>query len=153
MHQRGELLSLRLSGQEGDLAAVADSEGRSDLLAELQHDVLLAEEVDEPVAVPAYAAADAVLHFRELRAFGLAEIEDVDHAETDQDVLRLRHALVAGVCFFPIASVAEHRSENLDAFLALFHETAQFVPCADARNLRGIGLLQSTHTLPMFWAR
>jgi hypothetical protein len=38
--QRGELLSLRLAGQKGDLAIVADTQSRGDLLVELQRDVL-----------------------------------------------------------------------------------------------------------------
>jgi hypothetical protein len=60
-----------------------------------------------------------------------------------------------GVCV-PLRAVivfalaADHRSQNENAFLATPNEAAKRVPSAKSCNVGGIGLLQSTHTLPMF---
>ena len=97
------------------------------------------EKGNQPVAVLAHFAGDVVLELRQVCAFGLADVEDVNGAEANQHGRGLRVLIRARLllCRVSPAPMADHRRENLDALLALLHKSAQLVPCADARNARG----------------
>src|ERR1017187_2670077 len=135
VNQRGELLGLRLPRKQSNLAAVGDSKGRGDLLVEFQLDVLLCEECNHPVAVLAHFAGDVVLKLRQVRAYGLAEVEDVDGTEANQHGRWLRVLLL--LCRVSLPAMADDRRENLNTFLALLHKSAKLVPCANARYSGG----------------
>lgn len=74
MYQRHELLRRRLARQQSNPAAVAHAKRGRDLLRNLQRDVLLSKESNQPVPVPADFARDGVFQFRQVRAFGLADV-------------------------------------------------------------------------------
>jgi hypothetical protein len=137
--QRGELLGLRLAGQQGNPATVGDAQRRGDIFADLKSDVLLCEKGNQPVAIAAYFTADGVLQLRQVHAFGLRVIEDIHGAEAHQHGLRLAVGCPFGLVL--PAPVAGDRSKNLDALLAPLHETAQFFPCAESGNAGGGGPL------------
>ncbi len=81
MYQRGELLGLRLAGEQGNSPAVADAKRRGNLLVVFELDVLLVEKRNQAFALVAHFAADAVLKLWKVCAFGLRMVEDVDGAE------------------------------------------------------------------------
>ena len=74
MYQRGELLGLRLAGQECNPSAVANAKRRGYFLVVFEFDVLLVEECNQPFALVAHFAADAVLKLWKVCAFGLRVI-------------------------------------------------------------------------------
>ena len=79
-----ELLGLRLSRQQGDLAAVADAERGAIFSLYSSAMFWLCEKCDQPVAVLAHFAGDVVLELGQVRSFGLRHIEYVHGAEADQ---------------------------------------------------------------------
>ena len=109
------------------MAAAVSDFGASCDKEVFEQDVLLCEEVNQPVAVLAHFAGDAVRELRRVRAFGLRHIEHVHGAEADRQRLRLGFRFRLGGCVFPVAAVAGYGSENLDALLAPLHETAHFI--------------------------
>jgi hypothetical protein len=46
--------------------------------------------------------------------------------------------------------VSDHWSENQDSFFPALNEAAKRVPCTKSGDVGSVGLLQSTHTMPMF---
>ena len=95
MHQRHELLGLRLAGQKGDPSAVAHAERGRDVLVVFERDILRVEKGDQPVPVLAHFAGDVVLELGQVRAFGLRHIEDVHGAKANQNGARLLVRLAA----------------------------------------------------------
>ena len=59
VYQADEFLGIRLAGEQGDFSAIADAKGGGDLFVEFERDVLLCEEIDQPVVVLAHFAGDA----------------------------------------------------------------------------------------------
>ena len=95
----------------------------------------MCEKGNQPITVAAHFAADGVLQLRQVYAFGLRVIEDINGAEAHQHGLRLAVGFHFGLVF--PAPVAGDRSENLDALLAPLHKPAQFFPRAESRYARG----------------
>jgi len=99
----------------------------------------LRKEIRESVAVRSHFAGDRVLELRQFHAFGLRNIENVHHPETNQHPLMFRFLfLFRGI--FP-APESDHGRENLDAPLAPLDESAQFPPCAVSGHARSRGPL------------
>ena len=76
------------------------------------------------------------LELRQVCAFGLRVIEDVNGAKANQNRRGLRFltpALFLLGCVFP-AAVTNNRGKNLDAFFAFLYKPAQLVPSADTGN-------------------
>src|SRR5205814_10264276 len=103
-------------------------------------------EIEQPFAV----SPNVALHFGqgwEFLAFSLADVEDVHGTEADE--LLLWFAFVRSVVRINIGrdfvlarpTVADHRSENQNAFLPAFDEAAKRVPRANPGNVSGIRLL------------
>ena len=70
MDKRGKFLRFRLAGENGDPAAVADTQRGSDVLGKDKLDALLVDERDKAVAVLAHVAVYLV-HRGKFRAVGL----------------------------------------------------------------------------------
>jgi hypothetical protein len=92
VNQRCEFLGLRLTGQKGDSAAVADAKRGSNSLVEFERDILTIKESNQPFPVGADFAADVVLKFGKLRAFGLRNVlsRDLRPSLYALDVMRKR---------------------------------------------------------------
>src|SRR6185437_7857049 len=99
--------------------------------------------VNQAVPVSAHFAGNGAVEFREVCAFGLRDVEDVYDPEADQN--RYRPRVPVALCVLrgvgSPATVADHRSENLDALLAPFNEPAKFAPCAVPGDVRCRGVL------------
>jgi hypothetical protein len=74
VNQRDELLRLRLTRQKSDSAAIAHAQSRSDSFVELERDVLLRKEVNEPIMMLADFPGDVALELRQVSALGLRNI-------------------------------------------------------------------------------
>ena len=85
-------------------------------------------------------AGDALGEFGKLRAFGLAHIEDIGGAESNQNGLILRADVLLGFLVL-LAANADHGSENADAVLALLDLAAKLVPRIEASNAGCVRLL------------
>jgi len=134
MYQRGELLGLRLAGQQSNSSAVADAKRRGNLFVVFEFDVLLVEKRNQAFALVAHFARNAVLELRQVCAFGLRAIEDVDGAEANQHRGGLCFLIGARVLLVIPAPMANDGGKNLNALLALPHKPAQLVPSADTGN-------------------
>ena len=114
MNQRGEFLRLRLTGQEGDSAAVADAKRGSNPLVEFERDVLRVQKGNQPFPVCADFAADLVLNLGKLGTFGLRNVEHVDGAEANQHRRGFRivaRRVFLFRCVFP-APRCDHRARE-----------------------------------------
>jgi hypothetical protein len=74
MNQTNEVLGWRQAGQDGDFAAVADAEGRRDLLVVFERDILPSEKFDEPIPVLACIPGNVVLELGQVRSLGLRHV-------------------------------------------------------------------------------
>jgi hypothetical protein len=79
-----------------------------------------------------------------------SSVEHVHRAESEQrghgalGIFGRLHVFVVA------ALLADHGSQNENAFFPAFDEAAKRVPRANSRNVGCVWLLRSTHTLPMF---
>ena len=90
------------------------------------------------------------MHGGKLRALRLVYIEDVGIAEPD-DLARVLFGDVLFGLGIGLAYNADDRGKNADALLTFFHAAAKVLPLPEPGNAGGVGSLQSTHTLPMFY--
>ena len=139
MHQRGELLGVRLAGQQRDLSAAADTLGGRDALAVLKFDTLLCNELDKPVAMAANFARYR-RRLGKLGSFGLRDVEHVHRAESDQ--LGRGPVATVGGLLVALALCPDHRGLNRDALLPLHDVTSKLIPSVKARNVRCVGAVK-----------
>ena len=85
-----------MARKQSDLASVAHAKGGTDALFELQRDALSDDKIHKAVAVLSGAAGDALGEFGKLFAFGLAHIEDIGGAESNQNGLILSSDVLLG---------------------------------------------------------
>jgi hypothetical protein len=119
------------------------------VLGEAQLDVLPFHERKEPFAVSAHVAADFG-EGGEFLAFGLRDVEHVDTTEPVEPGLAVfLISILGGGFFISAALLADHGSQNEDAFFAAFHEAAKRVPSANPGTLVASGFCRAmSMTLP-----
>src|SRR5262249_44555961 len=123
------------------LAAVGKTLGGCNALGETQLDILPFHELEQPFAVSAHVAAD-LGEGGEFLAFSLRDIKNVDTPETVKAWLPVVLLGTLGVVILVMAALlADHGSQNEDAFFSWFHEAAKRVPSANPGDVGGIGLL------------
>lgn len=130
VNQRGKDFCFRLAGEKSDLAAIAHAERGHDALVVLNLDPLPVNEPDKPVKI----VVDFARNGRGLWKVGscrLPIVEDMYNSKSGQ--YRLPLFLLFLVAFvLLLASIAEDRSENWNAFFAFLHKASKLVPGADA---------------------
>jgi hypothetical protein len=140
MDERGKFLGGLHAKQQGDLSAVGQALGGANPLGIIQLDALRCDKLHQPFAVATHVA----LHFGErgqLLAFGLGDVEHVHRAESEQGghgafgILARLGVVVLG------ALLADHGSQNENAFSPAFDEAAKRVPRANSGHVAGVGLL------------
>ena len=140
VNEGAELFGWRLSGEYGDLAAVAHAQHGCDEFPELELDALADGEIDQAFAVLPDFAGAALGELRKLCAFGLAHIEDVHGTKADEDgcVDGCRVFAALGFCTF-LPAAADHRGKDADTLLSLQHLAAKLVPRVESCNAGASG--------------
>ena len=116
-----------MARKQSDLASVAHAKGGGDALFELQRDALSNDKIHKAVAVLSGAAGDALGEFGKLFAFGLAHIEDMGSAESNQNGLILSADVFLGFLVL-LPSNPDHGRENTNAAFTLFDFAPKLVP-------------------------
>src|SRR5580700_1522683 len=109
----------------------------SNSLGEVKLDALAFHELEQAFAVSAHVAIDFGQRGK-FFAFGLGKVEHIHAPETVQRALSLLGILVRFRILILLALVANHWSENKNAFLSAPDEAAKRVPSADSRDVGGI---------------
>ena len=103
-----------MARKQSDLASVAHAKGGGDALFELQRDALSNDKIHKAVAVLSGAARDALGELGKLFAFGLAHIEDINGAESNQNGLIFSADVLLGFLIL-LTSNPDHGRENANA--------------------------------------